>query len=162
MGAVVEEVFDGDEGGGYEEDAIIIRFCQSSCFWGERFGGRCCIGLRWGMGKGKMSGGGGERADLQYHNPHTNNSLTQMTFRRSTAPLENIAALMPRSSDSMLNTLRRPRRNGDERREPKNRKQNIDGGVSVGIRETFDAVELRDGSLVDEEWDAEPALCLLL
>ena len=30
--------------------------------------------------------------------------------------------------------------------------------MSVGIRKAFDAVELGDGGLIDEEWDTEPAL----
>lgn len=51
VAAVVEEVFDGDEGGGEEEEAI------------EKLSVSRCSRLFWAM-------------NLQYHDTHTNDSLT--------------------------------------------------------------------------------------
>ncbi len=69
---------------------------------------------------------------------------------------------MPRSGYTVFDTLGRPRRNGDESREPEDCEEDIDDGVSVGVGEAFDAVELGDGGLIDQERDTEPALFISL
>lgn len=85
-----------------------------------------------------------------------------MAFRSPSAPFEGSATLMPRSSYTVLDAVRRPRRDGYERREPEDCKEDIDNGVGVSIREAFDAVELGNGGLIDEERDAKPALFVWL
>lgn len=52
----------------------------------------------------------------------------------------------------------RPCRDGDESGKPEDCEKGVNGSVGVYVGEAFCAVKLRDGGLVDEEWDAEPAL----
>ena len=104
------------------------------------------------------AGGWARCEDSQQYNAHTNVSLTQMTFGRPSTPKKDIAALVTRSSYTFLFSLSCPRCDGDERREPEDGEENVNGSMRVRVGEAFHTVELGDGSLVYEEGDAEPAL----
>ncbi|KAL8946168.1 MAG: hypothetical protein Q9183_007939, partial [Haloplaca sp. 2 TL-2023] len=86
---------------------------------------------------------------------HANDTLTQVAFTRSTAP-EGVTAL--RIAFLLLYTGCRPCRDRNECREPEDRQQDINDGVSIDIGEPSRAIESGDSGLINEERDAEPTL----